>query len=118
MTPLAERGWIITQVQEAINAGARQARACKVIGLTERTMQRWQVDQLKCYQRTSRPQNPTNKLTVLERQKVLTVANSDEFGSMSPNQIVLILADRGEYIASESIFYRIMKAGAAEAPGC
>jgi len=110
MTTLLERGRIITLVQEAITSGARQDRACALIGLAERTMQRWQVDQSKGDQRPSRQQNPTNKLTVLERQKVLTVANSDEFGSLSPNQIVPILADRGEYIASESSFYRIMKA--------
>ncbi|MFZ1318125.1 MAG: DDE-type integrase/transposase/recombinase, partial [Candidatus Nitrotoga sp.] len=45
-----------------------------------------------------------------ERKHVLTVANSDEFGSLPPSQIVPILADRGEYIASESTFYRILRA--------
>ena len=45
-----------------------------------------------------------------ERKHVVAVANSDEFGSLPPSQIVPILADRGEYIASESTFYRILKA--------
>ena len=38
------------------------------------------------------------------------VANSAEFGKLPPSQIVPILADRGQYIASESSFYRIMRA--------
>jgi len=54
-------------------------------------------------------QMPSNRLSVLERKKVLTVASSDEFGSLPPSQIVPILADRGEYIASESTFYRILR---------
>jgi transposase InsO family protein len=110
MTPLVERGQIITMVQEAMDSGARQDRACTVISLSERTLQRWQVDQALGDQRPCRVQTPSNKLSVVERQKVLTVANSVEFGSLPPSQIVPILADRGEYIASESTFYRIMKA--------
>jgi transposase InsO family protein len=53
---------------------------------------------------------PTNRLSALERNHLLSVVNSDEFGSLPPSQIVPILADRGEYIASESTFYRIMRA--------
>ena len=45
MTSLVERGHIITMVQEAMDSGARQDRACAVISLSERTLQRWQVDQ-------------------------------------------------------------------------
>ena len=110
MTSLVERGQIITLVQEAMDAGARQARACTVININERTLQRWQVDRSRGDQRPERAQMPTNQLSVLERTRLLTVANSDEFGSLPPSQIVPILADRGEYIASESTFYRIMRA--------
>ena len=110
MTSLVERGQIITLVQEAMNSGARQDRACMVINLNERTLQRWQVDQSRGDQRPERTQTPTNRLSALERTHLLSVANSDEFGSLPPSQIVPILADRGEYIASESTFYRIMKA--------
>jgi putative transposase len=110
MTSLAERGQIIALVQEATSSGARQDRACAVINLNARTLQRWQIDQTSGDQRPCRTQTPTNKLGALERKHVLTVANSDEFGSLPPGQIVPILADRGEYIASESTFYRILKA--------
>ena len=111
MTSLAERGQIITLVQEAMNSGARQDRSCAVINLSERTLQRWQVDQSRGDQRPERTQTPANKLSALERERLLAVVNSDEFGSLPPSQIVPILADRGQYIASESSFYRIMRAG-------
>lgn len=110
MTPLSERGQIITLVQEAMNSGARQDRACEVINLTERTLQRWLVDQSRGDQRPERMQTPSNRLSALERERLLTTVNSNEFGSLPPSQIVPILADRGEYIASESTFYRVMKA--------
>lgn len=110
MTTLVERCHIITMVQEAMNSGARQDRACAVISLSERTLQRWQVDQSRGDQRPERMQTPTNSLSALEREHLLRVANSEEFGKLPPNQIVPILADRGQYIASESSFYRIMRA--------
>ena len=110
MTSLIERGKIITMVKAAMDSGARQDRACMAINLNERTLQRWQTDQSRGDQRPGRTQTPSNRLSVLERKKVLTVANSDEFGSLPPSQIVPILADRGEYIASESTFYRILRA--------
>lgn len=110
MTSLVERGQIISLVQEAMNAGARQDRACMAINLNERTLQRWQVDQTRGDQRPKRTQTPSNRLSAIEREHLLSVVNSDEFGSLPPSQIVPILADRGEYIASESTFYRIMRA--------
>jgi transposase InsO family protein len=110
MTSLAERGQIIELVQAAVNSGARQARACAAINLNARTLQRWQVDQARGDQRPNRVQTPRNQLSEQERQQLLAVVNSDEFGSLPPSQIVPILADRGEYIASESTFYRVMRA--------
>jgi len=37
------------------------------------------------------------------------VANSEEFGHLSPSQIVPIRADLGQYVASEATFYRVLK---------
>jgi len=54
MTSLVERGQIITMVREAMSSGARQDRACAVISLSERTLQRWQVDQSRGDQRPER----------------------------------------------------------------
>jgi len=109
MTSLPERDNIISLVAEAVLAGARQARACAAINLIPRTLQRWQADPSRGDLRPEREQTPANKLTALEREHLLSVVNSDEFGSMPPSQIVPILADRGQYLASESTIYRVMR---------
>ncbi|EQD30237.1 transposase [mine drainage metagenome] len=54
---------------------------------------------------------PTQALSVEERAQVLTLANSPRFASLPPTQIVPRLADEGTYLASESTFYRILRAG-------
>ena len=110
MTALAERCQVIALVAEAITAGARQDRSCAVISLSERTLQRWQRDQLRGDQRPIRVQTPKNRLSPLERVRLLSIANSAEFGHLPPSQIVPQLADRGQYLASESTFYRVLRA--------
>ena len=110
MTGLLEREQVMGLVSEAMTAGARQDRACAAISLSARTMQRWQCDVAQGDQRPRRVQAPPNKLNALERQRLLAIANSDEFGHLPPSQIVPRLADRGQYVASESTFNRILKA--------
>jgi putative transposase len=112
MSSLPERENVMNLVAESVRAGARQARACAVIALSERTLQRWQNDRLAGVgdRRPARAQAPGNALSESERQRVLAVANSEEFGHLPPSQIVPRLADRGEYLASESTIYRILKA--------
>lgn len=110
MTSLTQRGHVISLVAEAIAAGARQSRACAAIYLSVRTLQRWQSDLARGDGRVLRVQRPANGLSALERERVLVVANSDEFGHLPPSQIVPRLADRGQYIASESTFYRVLRA--------
>jgi putative transposase len=112
MTSLPQRDQVMDMVAEAIVAGARQERACEAISLSERTLQRWQNDRAAGAgdRRPARIQAPRNKLDELERRRVLAIANSPEFGHLSPSQIVPRLADQGEYVASESTFYRVLKA--------
>lgn len=112
MTALPQRDQVLALVAEAIDAGASQGRACEVISLSERTLQRWQNDKVKgaCDRRPARVQTPKNRLSELERQRVLAIANSPEFGHLPPCQIVPRLVDQGEYVASESTFYRVLKA--------
>ena len=57
---------------------------------------------------------PANKLSEGERAEILAVANSEEFASLPPSQIVPALADRGVYAASESSFYRVLKTAAQQ----
>jgi hypothetical protein len=51
-----------------------------------------------------------NRLSEQERERILAVANSAEFGQLPPSQIAPRLADHGCYIASESSFYRALRA--------
>ena len=55
MTAHAERKKVIILFNDSIKAGARQTNACDVLGLNERTLQRWQTDQtVHCDQRPLR----------------------------------------------------------------
>ena len=111
MTSHEERKHVIILLNESVKAGARQAKACEVLGLSERTLQRWRTHgDVGCDQRALRQYQPSHKLTAIERAEVLAVANSDEFGHLPPSQIVPRLADQGTYVASESTFYRILRA--------
>jgi putative transposase len=111
MTRLSERRMILQWVDEAVASGARRQVACDRIGLSVRTLQRWRsaAGPIQHDGRSDRAWEPSNKLRPEERAKVLSVANSAEFAHLPPNQIVPILADRGDYIASESTFYRVLR---------
>lgn len=112
MTTYPERQQYVEWINEAVNNGARKTKACKLIGLSVRTLQRW--TKTGAVSEDRRPlvlrQPPSNALSQDERLRILDVCRSPEFASLPPSQIVPILADRGEYIGSESSFYRILKA--------
>ena len=104
-------------VDIACNDGASQHKACKLAGISERTLQRWKLQGEDGEDRRAvapRPA-PGNRLTEAERAQILEVCNSERFQSLPPSQIVSILLDEGCYIASVSSFYRVLKA--AEQPG-
>jgi len=81
-----------------------------VLGLDPRTVQRWRAQQGGSDHRRGPRTSPANKLSDEERARVIEVANSPEFRDISPKQIVPILADRRKYVASESTFYRVLRA--------
>lgn len=109
MTTFTERQSIIEMITECIAAGARQNRACAAIGLSEKTLQRWEANDVGD-KRPMRIQKPVNQLSECERQRILETVNSAEYAHLPPNQIVPILADKGIYIGSESTIYRVLKA--------
>ena len=95
MTGHEERKQVIILLNASITAGARQAQACEVLGLSERTLQRWQAGGvIHADQRPLRDYRPPHKLTEIECAEVLAVANSAEFGHLPPSQIVPRLADQ------------------------
>ncbi len=97
-------------IDEAIKNGSRSEKACELLGITVRTVQRWKEDGgVNEDQRAFRKQAPVNKLKDEERQKILEICNIAEYESLPPSQIVPSLVDEGVYIASESSFYRILK---------
>jgi putative transposase len=101
---------VLSLVAETVTSGSRQSKACEVVGVDERTLQRWQKP-MACEDGRRGPVTvPHNKLSVVERAKILEISASPDFCNKSPHQIVPQLADRGEYIASESSFYRALKA--------
>jgi putative transposase len=106
-----ERAMTLELMGEAERAGARQATACAVLGMSARTVERWRRDPT-ADQRGGPTTVPANKLTPAERQAVLATVNSPRFRDLSPNQIVPLLADEGRYLASEPTMYRILRAEA------
>lgn len=95
-------------IDEAVNAGAGLERACKELGLTARTVQRWRAGAMED-QRRGPKTRPSNALSETERRRVLEVVNSPEHRNLSPNQIVPRLADQGVYLASESTIHRLLR---------
>jgi transposase InsO family protein len=100
---------ILGLLDEAVTAGARLAPACDVVGLDVRTAQRWKKHGVGVDRRAGPATKPKNALSSGERAKVLALVNSPAFRDKSPKQIVPLLADRGEYVASESTMYRILR---------
>lgn len=114
MTSPEDRQLALDLVKEAVEAGARQARASEILGLTERTLRRWKR-QLKEEQplrdrrkAAASQRTPANKLTEAEKGGIIDICNQPAYQSLPPSQIVPKLADQGQYIASESSFYRVL----------
>lgn len=107
---LSDRKRLSALIAEAVDAGARRSQACDVLDFSVRTLQRWEKDPDKKDQRAG-PLTPSSKqLTEIERAQVISVATSVKYRDLPPAQIVPRLADEGIYLASESSFYRILKA--------
>jgi transposase InsO family protein len=114
MTTLQQRQTVLTLINEACQSGARRHKACRQIGLTVRTLQRWQQVSRQAGDRRTRalrraPDTTHNQLSPEERAQVLEVVNSAPFKNLPPSQIVPRLADEGRYLASESTLYRILR---------
>lgn len=114
MTSIQQRTEVMSMFEEAVNSGARRNKVCEIIGISERTLQRWQPkggSEITADKRpTAEHPVPHNKLSESEIQEVLRICNQPEYAHLPPSQIVPKLADQGVYIASESSIYRILKA--------
>ena len=110
MISTQERKKAIILGQDAGKAGARQRKACEILGISERTLQRWQMQTPSARedQRRHTQREPANKLSSEEKRTIINICNSESYKSLSPCQIVPTLLDNGIYIASESSFYRVL----------
>ncbi len=111
MISIQEKEKAVFLIEEACKAGARQNKACVLLGITERTVQRWKKtpdSSIKKDQRQYSKTTPANKLLPEEKQEIIRICNSEEYMNLPPSQIVPALADQGVFIASESSFYRVL----------
>ncbi|WP_422615214.1 IS3 family transposase [Grimontia marina] len=112
LTSTDERQYLITLIRDDQQHGCRLEQACHEAEIDLRTYRRWyQQGNVQADKRPTctRPV-PANKLTQQEREAIIEICNRPEYASLPPTQIVPTLLDKGEYIACESSYYRILKA--------
>lgn len=99
----------VTLIAEAVEAGARKIKACGVLKVSIRTVQRWEREGGLDDRRKGATRKVANRLSEQERRRIVSVCNEPRFRSLPPSQIVPALADEGCYLASESTFYRVLR---------
>lgn len=113
MIALQQRQILLALIEQACLAGARLRKACAVVGLATRTVQRWLLPAAAVGDRRTpalrTPHVPANKFTDVERQVAMDTLSSNEFKDLPPSQIVPRLADLGAYVGSESTLYRLLR---------
>lgn len=101
---------MISLVKEAVAAGARQRPACRVVGVTERTLQRWLTDDHGGDDQRRGPKTAVaHQLSEAEKDAAIELANRPEYRNLSPEKVVAKAADEGLYICSESSLRRTQK---------
>lgn len=97
-------------MQEAVAGGATRAASCEILELNVRTLERWREKPDVPDGRAGPITPAVNSLTEAEKKMIIEVSNSAPFANLCPWKIVAKLADSGRYLASESSFYRVLKA--------
>ena len=81
-------------IDEAIAAGARQHKACKVVGLSVRTIQNWRKRPGQGDLRKGPKRPPAHKITAEERAAVLSELNKPEHADICLGQLVAHSVDQ------------------------
>jgi transposase-like protein len=77
---IEERQRCVSLINEACRSGARKAKACEILDISVRTLQRWtDSGGVKDDQRKCRVFTPANKLDPDERLNVLNICNKSEY---------------------------------------
>lgn len=83
--------------------------ACRVVGISARTIQRWRNRPGGDDRRCGPHGRPPNALSPIEEAQIVSVLTSSRYAGLSPKQLVPQLADEGLYLASESTMYRVQR---------
>ena len=105
----AEREVIFRAIAQAHAAGARLGPACRIAGLSVRTIERWRREPRGDDRRCGPYRQPGNALREAEHVQILALLTSSRYAHLSPKQLVPQLADEGLYLASESTLYRLQR---------
>jgi len=98
---------LIQYIEEAHKQGASYKKACEVVDITERTLQRWKKKGPED-KRKGADKRVHNKLSQDEREEIIDVCTSPRYRDLNPHQIVPLLLNENIYLASESSLYRIL----------
>lgn len=118
MIALSQRQEMVADIEQAQRDGVVLAAACAELGMSVRTLERWkQSGAVRADGRpgAARPE-PAHKLSEEERRRMLAICHEARFADLPPAQIVPQLADEGVYVASESSFYRVLRAADEQHP--
>lgn len=106
---MEDRRHCLELVEQAQVGGARRQASCEVLEVSLRTVERWEKEPEAGDQRKGPTTACGHRLSEAEKQEMVEVSNSPEYRDLSPWQIVARLADQGQYLGSESSFYRVLK---------
>lgn len=107
---------MLIALAEAQAAGAGLGAASRLVGLSKRTVERWRLDPGGGDKRQGPRHRPDNGLTPQEQAQIIAVMKKPKYVSVSPKQLVPMLADEGIYLASESTMYRLQRLFGLRAP--
>ncbi len=122
-TPLAtKRGELIVRedrekalavLKEGREFGLAMKAVADLLGICGRSLRRWCMEfsgqGFSVDRRKGASRKVAHKFSAKERQRVINTVNDPRFADLPPGQIVAILAEEEEDVASEMTIYRIMR---------
>lgn len=105
-----DRRKAVELINEAISAGARAEAACKCLGIAFSSYSKWkQAPENRDKRPTCKHEGNPRALSNSEREAVVARFCSPDVCDLSVRQAFFALLDKGEYLASESTVYRILR---------
>ena len=95
-------------IEEAQAHGARYYKACDLVGISLRTLQRWKRGNLKDRRKGAKKHVP-RKLSFETENAITEVCTSERYRDQTPYEIVPLLLNDGIYFALVRTYYRVLK---------